>query len=431
MIAVNVAIELMGSAVSIILLVSLLVNGDMQSKEGRIFGTVVGLQLFILLGDALSWAITNWTQPWTYPVTVITNFFSFFAGVFAPLLFAEYLLACASARQKVSRTPAHVMLAVCCVLEGMVVLSLLNGMVFDILPDNTYVVGPLYWLFSIFFTLAYVLLGALALRYRESLDKTDAYTFLVFVGMMGIVHWLEPFVGDIMITYAVSVLGTLMIYVNIQAKKSRQLALDMAETRVAVMLSQIQPHFLYNALVAIERLCVKDPQQAQAAVASFSTYLRGNLDSLSQREPIAFAKELEHVQNYLSLERRRFGERLRVVYDIQADQFFLPALTLQTLVENAVQHGVTQRLEGGTVWIRSREAAAGWDISVEDDGVGFDPIALAAGSEGSHIGLLNVQNRLAAMCQGTLRVQSEPDGGTQVHLYIPREEAKDAYHRRG
>ena len=142
------------------------------------------------------------------------------------------------------------------------------------------------------------------------------------------------------------------------------------------------------------------------------------MDSLQSVTTIPAARELEHIRCYLSLEAIRFGEKLHTVYDIETEDFFVPALGLQPLVENAVRHGVTKREEGGTVSIRTCQTQWAYLVFIEDDGVGFDP---TAPQEGSHLGIENVRSRLEAQCGGSLTVHSQPGVGTRVEVCIPKE----------
>lgn len=189
---------------------------------------------------------------------------------------------------------------------------------------------------------------------------------------------------------------------------------------VDIMLSQIQPHFLYNALGTISHLCKHDPVDAQKAIQEFSAFLRGNMDSLKDRDPVPFEQELNHVMNYLRLEQRRFQNRLKVVYEIQTTGFFIPPLSLQPLVENAVRHGILQKEDGGTLTIRAWEGEDDFFVAVEDDGVGFERASqLPDLGDHAHIGIENVRGRLAAAGGGTLSIHSS-DQGTAVTLTIPK-----------
>ena len=196
----------------------------------------------------------------------------------------------------------------------------------------------------------------------------------------------------------------------------------MMEQRVQIMLTQIRPHFLYNSLTVIQDLCRTNPEQAENATIQFAKYLRGNMDALQGNAPIPFTEELEHTKEYLTLEQMRFEDKLTVRYDIQCEAFSLPTLTLEPIVENAVRHGVRGNSDGkGKVDIATREYPDRYEITVADNGPGFDPEKQTKDQGRSHIGLQNVRNRLAQMCGGTMNIASAPGKGTRVTITIPKE----------
>jgi len=205
------------------------------------------------------------------------------------------------------------------------------------------------------------------------------------------------------------------IYVAELKNKLLQSENELLQNRVSVMLSQIRPHFLFNSLVTIQELCLIDAQAASETVGEFSRYLRHNIDSLSDRNPVIFEKELMHVEAYLSIEKKRFAERLNVIYDISVRDFFIPSLTLQPLVENAVRHGVLTRWEGGTITISTKESDGYIIITVTDDGVGFDENAIGENCTG----IRNVRSRLTSISGGTLEVKSKIGEGTTSTITIP------------
>jgi len=163
---------------------------------------------------------------------------------------------------------------------------------------------------------------------------------------------VQIFVYGLALLNLADTVAIIVIFLFLQAEQGRRSAEQenlLMQDRVAIMLSQIQPHFLYNALSVIQDLCHGKAPEAEQAAVEFSEFLRGNLDSLQADSPIPFEQELRHTQNYLSLEKKRFGDNLRVEYEIGATDFFIPALTLQPIVENAVRNGVMRQEEGGTV----------------------------------------------------------------------------------
>jgi len=197
----------------------------------------------------------------------------------------------------------------------------------------------------------------------------------------------------------------------------------LAESRISIMLSQIQPHFLYNALAVISSLCDKNPAQAKKATINFSNYLRGNMNLLESPEPIPFENELNHTISFLNLENAMYDEALNVIYDIQTKYFKLPALTMQPIVENAVKHGIGKKEGGGTVTISTKETEGGYLIIVSDDGAGFEQDKINNGiypNDGQqHIGINNVRLRLSAQCGGSLEIESKPGAGTTAKIFIP------------
>jgi len=200
------------------------------------------------------------------------------------------------------------------------------------------------------------------------------------------------------------------------------------ENRISIMLSQIQPHFLYNALAVISSLCDKDPVKAKKATISFSNYLRGNMNLLESAEPIPFENELNHTLSFLNLENAMYGDALNVIYDIQTKFFKLPALTVQPIAENAIKHGIGKKEGGGTLTISTKETKDNYLVIITDDGAGFDPEKIANGiypNDGQrHIGINNVRQRLSAQCGGSLEIKSEIGTGTSVTILIPKSEKK-------
>ena len=215
------------------------------------------------------------------------------------------------------------------------------------------------------------------------------------------------------------VTGDLFFYIWLHLQFVREHEKDLqAEQRIRIMMSQIQPHFLFNTLTAIRSLCRTDPEKAEQVTTLFSNYLRQNLDSLETHELIPLKKELEHVRIYADIEMTRFPN-VRVEYDIRDADFSVPALTVQPLVENAIRHGVRIR-EEGLVEVATRRTAEGHEIMIRDNGVGFDAQKASDGS-GTHIGLRNVQERIEKLCNGTVGINSRPGEGTEITISIPAE----------
>ena len=204
------------------------------------------------------------------------------------------------------------------------------------------------------------------------------------------------------------------IWLHLQFVREYEKALE-AEQRIQIMMSQIQPHFLYNTLSTIQSLCHMDPEKAYEITGKFSAYLRQNLDSLEKRELIPLSKELEHTRTYADIEIVRFPY-IRIIYDMQDEAFLLPALSIQPIVENAIRHGARARKDG-MVSIMTARSQTGHRIVIRDNGQGFD-VEKTNETDG-HIGIRNVRERIERLCGGTLKIESRIGEGTTVMIDIP------------
>ena len=218
------------------------------------------------------------------------------------------------------------------------------------------------------------------------------------------------------LTIAITI-GCIMYYIwlHLQFVREHEQALQ-AEHRIQIMMTQIQPHFLFNTLTAIRALCIKDQNTAVRTIGLFGTYLRQNLESLNQSGTIPLSKELEHTRIYTEIEMIRFPN-IRIEYDIRDEDVKIPPLTVQPLVENAIRHGVRSRAEG-IVRISTYREENEHIIIIEDNGTGFKNQNENNTGE-IHIGISNVRERLNRMCGGKMEINSVLDNGTRIVLRIP------------
>jgi len=216
------------------------------------------------------------------------------------------------------------------------------------------------------------------------------------------------------------IVGSVFYYIWLHLQFVRAHEKDLMEAqRIRIMVSQIQPHFLYNTLATIRALCGRDPKKAEEVTEKLGRYLRQNMDSLESEALIPFEKELEHTRIYTEIEMVRF-ENIRVEYEIEDRDFSLPPLTMQPMVENAIRHGVRIRKEG-LVRVSTRSTEDFHESTIRDNGMGFDTLELD-GAKGSHIGIRNVRKRLHTLCGGSLTISSVRGEGTTVTIRIPRKE---------
>ena len=212
------------------------------------------------------------------------------------------------------------------------------------------------------------------------------------------------------------------------AAKAKELEMEkitlnaqLAETRISTMMSQIRPHFIYNTLGSIEQLCDIDPKKAGELVHDFAKYLRGNFGELDNPKPILMSQEMDHVHHYVSIENVRFPD-MTFTFEMKSDDFRIPALTIQPIVENAIKHGLMKLQNGGTIRVVSYETETDYCVTVVDDGVGFDTSLLL--DERKHVGLRNIRERLKTMVNGSIEINSTIGVGTTVLIKIPKENTK-------
>lgn len=194
---------------------------------------------------------------------------------------------------------------------------------------------------------------------------------------------------------------------------------EMEQKSADMMVSQLQPRFMFNTLQAIQVLARRDTRLADKVIFTFSNYLRSNLDFVKINQPVPFDKALVPVQCYVDIEKIRFKNRFDAVYDIEATDFSVPPLCIQPLVENAVKHGVCRKPEGGTVTLSTREYPDYYEVVITDDGVGFDTEKLSEKKDG---GIYNARFQLTHMLDAVLVIESVPGQGTVQRVKIPKKE---------
>ncbi|KQO14696.1 ATP-binding protein [Paenibacillus sp. Leaf72] len=196
---------------------------------------------------------------------------------------------------------------------------------------------------------------------------------------------------------------------------------------VAFLQSQIKPHFLYNVLNSIVASSYTDVERARKMIVDLADYLRGSFRFSNAEERIGFSEEFSLIRTYVEIERARFKERIRFEYVIEEAAYSLqmPPLLLQPLVENAIRHGIGDRIEGGTVTVTVEKLDGNWHFVVADDGAGIAPERLkrllerAEPDEPQGVGLRNINKRLKYEYGISLELESELGRGTKVIICIP------------
>lgn len=196
------------------------------------------------------------------------------------------------------------------------------------------------------------------------------------------------------------------------------------DAELKALQNQINPHFLFNSLHAIIAFLRFDPSKAREIIIDLSTYLRYNLENTAKVVPLE--KELEQVRAYVNIEKSRFQGKFDIIYDVDIDlnEAKIPSLTIQPLVENSLKHGILKQGYHGVVKISAKKIERGYEISIEDNGVGIDSdiISNLDSEIEKKIGLKNVHNRLKFMYGKGLNIE-QLEKGTKISFNILKEVA--------
>lgn len=310
--------------------------------------------------------------------------------------------------------------------------GVLGGLMRDLAPENEDV-----WRFSPFFDFA-------LLRFlRQSLRNTGFQIACLFAVVLaellnlGVAKLFPPryifcltqSLGEISLTatamiYASGVFAVILplkIWNNSRNEKKLELQqLRLNEARLAALTRQINPHFLFNTLNSVSALIRTNPEQARNVVYKLSSILRRLLRNTENMATLR--EELSFIDNYMAIELVRFGDKLRFVTEIEPATLdrMVPSMLLQPIIENSIRHGLSSKVDGGMIRVRSRLSDNRLHILVEDDGVGIPEAKLATLFE-QGIGVSNVNERLKVLFGQEYRmwIDSKPGEGTRTGLEIP------------
>lgn len=415
----NIGLLLFSSMVTLCILIGILLENRRNKPFMGSFVKLLIANIVMQLAEIGIWSVE--AAGGNKVLSIIFSFISYGSGTILIAIYAYCLIGIVREKKQVSYLPAHIILAANLINLILIFISIFNGMIFTVNSKGMFMDGPLAivsWIFDICGLIAEVLI---ILYYRKYMGKKSVMCLLSFCLMVFPTLLIQDIwypVPEMLATTLALIFIFLLFYGEMTSQLIEKEKM-LAESRVAITISQIQPHFIYNTLSTIGELCELNPKLAEEVTNNFAQYLRGNLDNMSETRPISFAKELEHVRTYLWLEKMRFQEDLNVVYDIQADNFLIPSLSVQPLVENAVKHGMMGKEGEFTVTVKSRESDTYYEITIIDDGCGINEQKNKKDDK-SHIGIINVKSRIEAMVNGKLEINSKLGEGTTAIIRIPK-----------
>ena len=414
----NAAICAIGIAIILIHSVNLLLKKGRRKDENRLL--VFLLFTIIHFATYLTFTLvkTNYTSD-AYVITFYTIFY-IFNNVEMLLLFL-YMLSYVKLSEKVEKTLSFFNYFVFSIFIILDIVNIFTHMFFTSI-DGEYTRANLMILSQGYQFIMFVVVFLVTIINKELVVRQKiAFAFYCLLPLIAII--LQNFFKGYAIAYLALLIAVEILFLFLNVEKNIMIEEDekkLKDANVKIMMSQIQPHFIYNTLSSISTLTTIDPGKAQKALDDFSDYLRMNFSSLTDTRLVPFADELQHIKTYVGLEKLRFNDRLKIVYDIQTMDFYVPPLSIQPIVENAIKHGIIKKVEGGTVTLRIYENDTSHVVEIIDDGVGFDVNKIDF-KNNKHIGLNNVRQRITSMCKGDIHFESENNNGTKAIISFYKE----------
>ncbi len=287
--------------------------------------------------------------------------------------------------------------------------------------------GPMYYIGQVGGYITTIMTIIILITRIKSFKRHETVAFIVFLAGPLIGSLIRGFFKHITLMPVMVAISLMIIQVFVQNAKEllfRHTIVEMSEMRTDLLMSRMKPHFIYNVLNSIYVLCDHSVDEAKRAIALFAQYLRTSMVDLDSHKLIPFDEELKYVENYVEIEKIRFGERLDVKYDIEARDFEIPPLCMQALVENAIKHGIEKKVGGGTITVSSKEDARNFTVTIADNGVGFNDDEILQNEKKNdkrkHVGIYAASYRLENLCGGKLEYDSKRGEGTTATITIPK-----------
>ncbi|MBR0133104.1 MAG: histidine kinase [Lachnospiraceae bacterium] len=424
---IDLMITVAGMALSILGLIQAIMFRQLGKKTRQYFIIIFAFIILYVsssLVSQFSYLVKNETGAFWERISIFTE--SAFSSLLMPILVA-FLLECAGEKNIRKNRFFIISMGLWFVYIDLLIFTQFSTVIYTISSDNTYSRGPFYPVLLVP-TVLLMLLNLFALYfYRQKLSKRLRKAFFIYL--------LVPMISMLiqMTFYGVNtiLLGTIIaaffIFTYIVKDQTEHYYRQQAENeklKVDVLMAQIKPHFIYNSLTAI-RSYLDEPEKAEEVLNHFAGFLRGSIDMLSEKDCIRADREFATCEDYLYMAKERFGEKLDVKMELNDTDFMLPAFSVQTLVENAINHGIRKKPDGqGSLVIKSYKTEMDHVVEVKDDGVGMiyplpDNKRNDNEDDRSHIGISNLEKRLALMCNGRLEIESRPGEGTLVKILIP------------
>ena len=421
---IHFSVEMWGALFSFVGLLIVFLTRFFDKAGSRKLMLVLLCSALLMISDGLAWLFRGDPTEAGYYVVRIANFASFFFGFLIMPLVTQYISHLIYIRSNGVRLYWEIFeWGIFIFGAALLVLNEFVPYIYIIDETNTYQRMPyFFWVPGFVAFVGAVITLSVAIAYHKYMMALENAAIISFLSLPIIAIILQIVFYGISFTNIAVVISTVILFVSYESYFAQYLVdkeKQVNEDRLRMINRQMHPHFVFNSLALIRHQCLTDPEEAAEMINEFSAYLRSTTDLLTESECISFERELDIVRHYINIHQKRFDKTLDVQYDVRDTGFDVPPFSVQTLVENALHHGINDgQLENGRVIVSTTKVKNKHIVTVEDNGNGFDT-AILDKDNGHNVGIKNTRERIAAMCKGTLSIESAPGKGTKVTMVIP------------
>ncbi|MBO4458419.1 MAG: histidine kinase [Butyrivibrio sp.] len=414
--------------------VHLFLGRSVSKKEYRTLAAIELIVGIMLVFDGLAWYYRGVPGSFAFNMVSLANFITFVINAILPVFFSLYVVLSVYGEKK-DFTIFYVCAFLAIFAEILLLLSQRSGYIYRIDPTtNLYQRGSGFIAWTVI-NLSEALIGIAYLTYNhKKIEKNRFIAVLSFIVLPILAGIIQVFLYGFSLSNIAFLISALFMFAqamgdNVKSLIEQRVMIttqqsELSNLKTKIAMSQIQPQFLYEALEHIEKMCDIEPEKAKNLITKLSQYLKGNVRFSERDELIPFTDEIEHTKAYLEIEKEVLEDAFEPEYNIKATDFDLPALTLQPIVENAIEHGISKLAPGtkGLVKISTVRGNGYIKITIKDNGVGFDT---EAGKDNlddilKPHGIKNVKERLRIMENAEIHIKSVSGSGTTVEIIIPR-----------
>ena len=421
---IHFSVEMWGALFSLVGLLIVFLTRYFDKVGSRKLMLVLLCSALLMISDGLAWLFRGNPSEAGYYVVRIANFCSFFFGFLIMPLAAQYISHLIYVRSNGIKLYWEIFeWGIFFVGAAALIVNEFVPFIYSFDNTNTYQRMPyFFWIPGFIAFVGAVITLSVVIAYHKYMMALENAAIISFLSLPIIAIILQIVFYGISFANLAIVISTVILFVSYESYFAQYLVnkeKQVNEDKLRMVNRQMHPHFVFNSLALIRHQCLTDPEEAAQTINEFSAYLRSTTELLTESECISFERELDIVRHYVNILQKRYDKILDVQYDVRDSEFDVPPFSVQTLVENALHHGISDgQLEGGRVIISSEKINKKHIVIVEDNGNGFDTAILD--KDNSHsVGIRNTKERITAMCDGTLSIESAPGKGTKITMMIP------------